>query len=685
MDTSQSKGRLRAFLKHASVRISSAKGHDFENDSASAYSIDDDGRSQKSSSTTKKDSKLRRLGRGIREWRAKRRRLQGDAQLASSHALDGKSFSSSEGSFAHDRYETDEDLTDEDEPVSGEFDRPEDHHALEAGEDVRGGFPEKKLQGETIHTEVAMRESTRGHHAKGGPESQARPAKATLVPAPATLLPPPAYSSLAWPDLIPHERVPNSGQNGIVSTRNMKRALQLAQSPLSDRLALWADASRNSQHCGAIAVAHKLDRCYTVGVANIAQLESLAILITLQWAVQAMKTSTSKDTVYMCSDSAESLRWAEKVLAIATAIREAGQACALEADMDGLKCLIRLSDRLNRCKFISLSENNYPEKSLTASIGWRILEQYYELRRLGARVEFPWAPDHSGLTGNHIADGIAKMSCWWLPDASPNSELAQGDAMVVPLKMLTLDEPWTRLCPRRGEPQYTKELTHRILEDTKSLHLVLSTWQQPTAQGHCQRILAPSQKRRHCVRFVPEASNAIVDTSASAIKGGFRPHQNLNSGPQQYVVLTPVPQLPPALSQPESEDRTSKKRRKKPATTRSRCTHCGNRGHLTHQCFEEFPELKLALPQRYANYKGRERLEKVFPGAFQALARLHPQLMPRPIHGYDSRYMFGRIGILPHLTPKQCAVWAVRYQDAQATLVMRGKDRWNEAQGDQLD
>lgn len=703
MDTAQPKGRLRAFLKHATVRISSAKGHGFTNDSASTYSIDDDGGSQKSSSTTKKDSKLRRLGRGIREWRAKRRRLHGDARLTSSHTVDGKSFSSSEGSFAQDRYETDEDLTDEDEPVDDEFHQPQDHDALGASEGVRREFPEKEVQGETNHTEVAMRPSPRGHHAKRGIQNQAQPAKVTLLQEPATLLPPPAYSSFAWPELIPHEMSLDSQQNGIVFERDKECALEFARSSLSKGPALWADASRKSKH-GAIAVAQKLDRwtvhsAYTSGVSDIVQLESLAILMALQLAVQAKKSSALKGgtmtegtlaqgTFYICSDSASSLNWIDKVLAFAAAIREAGQARALEADLDDLKCLVRVCDQLDRWKVIRLGQYNCPEKSLRASIGRRILEQYYELRRLGARVEFHWVPAHSGLTGNDIADRMAKMSCWWLSQASPRSEPGQGTAIVVPLKVVTFDEPWTRFCPRRGEPRYTRDLAQQLLEDTKSLHLVLSTRQQPTAQGHCQPILAPSQKRRPSVHLVPEATEAIVHTPTSFItcKGGSRPHNSSISGLQQHVALMPVPQLPPALSQPESEIRTNKKRRKKPATTRrSRCVHCGNPGHPIHQCFEKFPELKVAFPRKYASHAGRKRLEMIFPGAFQALARLHPQLMPRPTNAYDSMYMFGRIGISPHLTPKQYAFWAVRYQEAQAVLVMGDKYRWDEAQGDQLD
>ncbi|KAH8774720.1 hypothetical protein F5883DRAFT_547475 [Diaporthe sp. PMI_573] len=522
MDTAQPKGRLRAFLKHATVRISSTKDHGFANDSASTYSIDDDDRSQRSSKSAKKDSKLRRLGRGIREWRSKRRRLHGDTRPTLSHTLEGKSFSSSDGSLAQESFETEEDLTDEDERVDDPVDEPEDH-ALEASEGVRGEPPEEKLQLEIIHKEVAVRQRPRGH----------------------------------------------------VTPRDTRKE---------------------------------------------------------------------------------------------------------------------------------------------AAIRRRILEQYYELRSLGAWVEFHWIPAHSGLSGNEIADRMAALSLWWLAKAAPHS--GQGAALVMPLKVLTFDEPWTRFCPHKGQPQHTKNLALQLLEDTQNFHVVLSTKalgpascnrtvgptaaspgpevmtrQQPTARGPRKPLHPPS------VDLAPEVGKAMVNPSASSIKGGYGPNHDSLPGPQYQVVPMPIPQPPTALPQPPSKVRAKRKGKKKRAELKnSPCTHCGNHGHLIHECFGKFPEQKVAFPQRYVHYGGRKRLEKVFPGAFQNLARLHPQLMPQTIHGQDYRYMIGQIGISPHLTPKQCAVWAVRYQEAQPCRdttgaqsvqdqrrYLREKYRWDEAQGAQLD
>lgn len=676
MDTAHPKGRLKAFFKHATIRISSNKDHGFPSESASTHSIDDDGRSQRSSISSKKDSKLRRIGRGIREWRSKRRRLRGDARSNASFTMEGKSFSSSEASLPEESSE-DEDFTDEDEPV----DQSDDHNH-EAGEVVPREAPAEKFPCEIIHEEVVVRQTARDHVTPRGSQSPSQSGReVTVSQTPITLQPPPSiYVSFVQPDLAPRDR--NLEQTGIVFRRDRKNALDFAQSTLSSEPALWTDASHmpvglktcNPEHRGGIAVAQRLDQrwtvqsAYTSGVTDIMQLESLAILVALLRAVQQIKSGTLRDgTVYICSDSQFSLEWIEKVLA--TAIRWAAQEVrALGADVDGLE---------NR-----LSEDKGPEQRLTASIGRWILEQYYELRRLGACVEFHWVPARSGLPGNEIADRIAALSCWWLAKVAPRP--AQGTALVVPLKVLTFDEPWTRYCPHKGQPPYNERNALQLLEDTKSSCFVLPTEAflrsanrniptqgsggarsdpdglalQPVPKSTCRLLQPPS------VQPYQKAEEARLNPQEPCVRTQTFPDHNMALELRHQV--GPIPQPPPPLPQLQSQGQRKKPRKQRPAAFENlMCVHCWQKGHLVHQCFEKFPEQKLAFPQRYARYVGRPLLEKVIPGTFHNIARLHPQLMRQPIHGQDSRYTVGRIGISSHLTPGQCAVWAVRYQAAQ--------------------
>lgn len=531
MDAAQPKRRLKAFLKHATIRISSAKDHGFANDSASTHSIDDDGSSQKSSNSAKKDSKLRRIGRGIREWRSKRRRLHGDTRPKALHTLEGKSFSSSEASLPEGPFEN-EDFTDDDEPV----DRPEDH-ALKASEDVQGEAPEEKLPWEVVHEEVVVRQGAGEHVTPREFHSQTQSRKEETLPQTSITIPsPPIYSSSLWPEWAPPEKGVKTSR--FMFRRDRKRALDFAQNTLM-------------------------------------ALQRAGILV--------------EGTFYISSDSDFSLEWVEKAIALATVIRKAAEeARALEADVDGLKYLIRLSDELDRWQLFRSSDCICPEKSMTASIGRRILEQYHGLR-----------------------------------------------------------------------------------------------W--PAPQGTC-RLLRPASAGPSA-----EIGDTTLDPRSPSIRAVTPPSHNIAFESRHQGESKPQP--PPPSPQPQLKVRAKKQRRerkKRPADPGNLlCTECWHKDHLIQQCFERFPEQKIASPQRYARYAGHRRLEEVVPGAFDILARLHPQLVPRPAHGQDTRYMIGRVGISPHLTPRQCAVWAVRYQAAQSVQShrqhLREKYRWDEAQGAELD
>lgn len=708
MDAAQPKKRLKAFLKHATIRISSSKHHGFASDSASAYSIDDDGRSQRSSNSGKKDSKLRRIGRGIREWRSKRRRLQGDAQPGVSRALEGKSFSSSEASLSEGSFQN-EDFTDEDEPV----DRPE-HDAAEASEGVRGEALGEKLPWGICREEVAVRQHATSREILRQTQSSN---EVTLTAPSVTLATAPVYGSLVGPGVAPHDR--SLKPSGIVLRRDRQRALGFARSTPDEESAIWTDAShrpvglkvRSAEHHGAVAVAQELDRrrtvpsAYASGVRDTRQLESLAILMALQRAVQEKKSGTlGKGTVYICV----SWQWIEKVLALATAIRERAQeAHASEADADNCKRQIRFPEELDRWQVLRFSEYTRPEKSLAASIGRRILEQYYELLRLGARVELYWVHAHAGLPGNEFASHQRDSTA---------VKVTQGTGLVMPSKMLSFDEPWTRYCSHKGQPQHYENEALQLLEDTKSLHIFLPT--EVLGPGSRDTTTAsivgarpgqytfalepPTQSSGRLLHPPPghppaEVGAATVTPSTQPIRTEYPNHDTAFELRHQVVPIR-IPQPPPPLPQPQffKKTRTRKQGKKTPATFKdSQCVHCWRKGHQAHQGFEKPPE--QTFPQRYARYVGRPRLEKVIPGAFHNLARLHPQLMQQLIRGQYSR-LIGLVGIPPHLPPKQFTVWAVRRQAAQPAREttaagaiqdhsrdLRKTQHWEEARGAGVD
>ncbi|KAJ0110124.1 hypothetical protein J7T55_000556 [Diaporthe amygdali] len=728
MDAIQHRGRLRAFLKHATIRISSHKDHGFSNDSASAHSIDDDGRSQRSSKSAKKDSKLRRIGRGIRQWREKRRRSHGDTRPETSHTFGGKSFSSSEASLVEEKFGV-EAVPNEDASI----DRPK-NDPLEVSKGVNlEGASKEALPRENMHEKVALHQDASEDTNLGDIQGSTPSGKEVIIPqATIPIPPPPVYSSLVWSDLAPPAKTLKP-PSGVVFRRDRKNASEFARNTLSSEPALWTDASYrveapegcNSEHYGGIAVAQKFDQRWTVhsahtrGVTDTNHLESLAILMALQMAVQEKKAGIlGEGTVYICSDSDTALRWLEKVFTLATAIRRAAwEARALEADVDDLKCLIRLSNELSRWEPFRFSEYKCPEKSLMASIGRRILEQYYELRGLGAWVEFHWVPGHSGLPGNMIADRIAALSCCWVMKWAPPS--AHDAGLVIPLKVLAFDEPWKKFFPQQEQRQYNKVEALQLLEDTKDLQVVLSTKAlespscdrsaAPIAEGVGTDVVALQPASRGTtwslglppsVHTSPESGEVTIIPSDPYVKAKAPPKHGIPYVSHNEVVSIPPAPYPIPLPVPQPQSKTRKQRRGK---TRSKtsgnfsCAHCGQVGHLIKYCFDKFPEHKIANPKGYARYGGRMRLEKRTPGAFQSLARLHPQMMAQPIHGQDSRYMLGRVGITPHLTPKQCAVWAVQYQasepgqSAVADSVqdhrrrLREKYRWDEAQGAQPD
>lgn len=731
MDATQSQGRLRAFLKHATVRISSTKHHGLFNDSASAHSIEDDSRSQRSSNSTKKDSKLRRIGRGIRQWRSKRRGLHGDKRPDSSHSFEGKSFTSSEASLAENTSEKGR-IANKHTPV----DIPESDH-LEATSDmeIEETSEEIPLRKEA-HVEVSTQSRPKEYVTLSEMQGDNTSEKEVTIP-PMTIipLPPPnVYSSLVWSDLAPHAKALEP--SGIVFRRDRKQAYDFAQSTLSSEPALWTDAShrpfrhngRISEHHGGIAVAQKIDRqwtvhsAYTSGVSNVGQLELLAILMALQRAVQQKEAGTlEEETIYICSDSDESLLWLEKAFDLATTIRKvAREARALENDVDDLGCLMQFSDALRRWNVLRLSDYNCLGASLVASIGRRILEQYYELRKLGAWAEFHWVPAHSGIPGNEIADNLASLSSWWIAKGAKVAPLsAQKDiGLVMPLKVLKFDEPWTRHCPRQGQPQYSKRKALQVLKDTENLRVVLSIkaldsvscdqTMRPTGSRDGTGVMAlqpaPQSATRPIYRlpFHPSSNSdeATMRPSALFTKARFTTDHGVAFDIRNEVAPMPSPPpQPPLLSQPQLKVRRQRRKKGQRAAIREfPCTHCGNLGHLAHHCFDRFPEQKVVSPQRYARYGARKRLDKVTPGAFPNLVRLHPQVMPKPIHGEESRYMLGRVGICPHLKPMPFSLWAVRLQASQpgqgATAGsiqdhrrhLREKYRWDEAQRDaQLD
>lgn len=737
MDAQPRRKRLPALLGRVTTRISAKTYPGLSGESLFSRKVEVHHDHEQDAPDDKKESRLERLGRGIRRWRAKRKKSHGDLQEVpnapfpqklnpseeSFPVLDGRPQTSQqeivpqeastgptasqefflEETILEGKFETPEptvleqiiprqgtaESTELKESVSQEPHPEKDRVPLEAIQDE--AIQDEAIQDEAVQDEALQRQ-------KYVPQ-QIFPAEKEDISEPIITFPPPplptGYSLLIWSETVPQVRVAKDRK--VVFMRDRRHAYDFATSILEDRQAFWTDASHRHFHTpdgatfhhGGIAVAHRLSKgqwqihsARVTGLSGIHDLERLAILLALQRAVQQGKEAELRRNQYgmdqrpvfkVCSDSLYALKWIDNAISLGIAIKRTVHKLEGTAndDVDHLTGLLTLSAELDRCDAFRFDEYAGPEKSFRASIGRRILEEYYKLRRLGL-VEFHWVPAHTGLLGNEIADSAARIASLWYAKAAPC--LGHGTGLVMPLRVLE----------SRGRLQHgarpTDAMALQTLEGAKDLWVVLTiegskgentrkTAIQPrtiVTPGGVQPMKHTLPPPTSCasgtdasglVKYgMPNRGTIAVATSPAERKHtGRRKDQQSNKALKAMSTAEPGPPVRPAEPQPNPHEPGLMVKKKKHARVsrggkgegkgRRRCAHCSISTHATEECFELFPELKQASPKAYKRWAGRHRLEQVVPGAFSLMSRLHPHLKSVSCRGGMPRYMLGRAGL----------------------------------------
>lgn len=713
MEAQPKRRRLPALLERVTTKVSSKTNLGLSDDSPSSRKAEVD---HEHAQDEKRESRLGRLGRGIRRWRAKRRKSHGELQRMPHAPFPQKLTPSEESVSVHDgppqtqeivSQETSTDPTalqeksiekttpeeniETPEPATQKEITPKqkvpESTAQKDGRTQKDPQPKAIVPFETIQNEALQRQHL---------PRAVIPAEKEDIPEPIITLPT-GYSPLVWSEIAPQVKV--TKDRVVVFMRARRHAYEFARSISEDGRAYWTDASHrylkfpgeDSSHHGGIAVAHRLSKsqwkiysAHVTGLSNTSDLEKLAILLALQRAVRDREAELrgnqndmdERPVFKVCSDSLSALAWIEKAISLGIAIRRAAHKLEGTADdANDLNGLLTLSAELELSGVYRFDDYTCPEKTFTASIGRRVLEDYYKLRKLGL-VEFHWVPAHTGLLGNEIADEAASIACLWYAKAAPR--LGQGIGLVMPLRVL---ESRGRLQPG-SRP--TDMMALQTLEGAKDLWTVLMVEgsKRPTmvqSANQVRTITSPGdvQSMKHVLPPPTSCANGIIDSGmvsmSTTVEGWTQRHMNQQTDMALQAIYTTNPGLQfvphePGLTAEAKISRISRGQGKKncgiPAhhTTecsdklseqkqvKRRCAYCGKTQHDTRECFEMFPEQKQARPKAYRRWAGRAHLEKVSPGAFSLMSRLHPQLKGVSCRADMSQYMLGRAGLGHDLT-----------------------------------
>ncbi|KUI69192.1 hypothetical protein VM1G_05572 [Cytospora mali] len=726
MDTQHKRDRLPAFLRRVSVRIASTIDLALVDDPLSKQAAQV---VQERTQDGKKDSRLRKLGRGIRQWRARRRKSHGESRRmlhatfpqkltpseesvlvddvppqtsqediipkdANTEQKDLQDVSFQEETLPEDYVETPETGAQEALTKQETTESPIQQDNISQANAQREATPREQFPCETIQDTAIQRQEFREKIPSAKKDGILEPIVSLPVPAPT------GYSSLVWSEIIPPAKVENN--RGIVFIREKRHAYDFAKSLSDDKRAFWTDASHRNfnlpgqalNHYGGIAVAHLLNKkqwrihsAHVTGLSIVSDLEKLAILLALQRAVQDREAELrenqnglDKRPVFkICSDSMNALKWLEKAISLGMAIRKAAQnLMAIADDADELSGLLALSAELDMCGPFRFDDYTCPEKKFATSIGIRALEEYYKLRKLGT-VEFHWVPAHMGLLGNEIADKAASIACMWYANAAPC--LGLGVGLVMPLQVREARGRW------KPGPRPTDMKVLQTLESAKDLWVFLTIGGSRRAITGKTEIQLRTDSTIDAVKPItyklpPPTSfsdgiatsgpvavgAATVDhetpnrgtiskiTSPTAEKRTKRSrHQQSNTALQTMRTANPGPLVsgtgPQSVPRgPEPKAAQDKRVQVSRAGKGSKCSHCGRSDHVEQVCFERFPEQKLAKPKAYKRWPGHWQLEKITPGSFSLISRLHPQLKGVSCRGGRPRYMLGRAGFNHDLT-----------------------------------
>lgn len=645
MDTSKPpKRRLSSFFSLVIHPGQSAKDKTHKSSSQQQQSQDVHG------TTCKHDSRLRRLGQGIRRWRHGRKKGDGahegffyqhtKADTTLTHS------SSSQGSISvHDQ----EHLTKQSDGVVGSGSASAKQEEVgkitidevilgEAGTQQQAIIPSSKLDAPVVGATPPQ---------KNGPNEDKFKKDDTNEE---------EIACSAETDLAIVEKAPSPADNDVVADeetaldaptpistpqsvyiRERKEAKRFANglfvsSPaannFSNKLIFWTDASmrmtQKNGNRGGTSVARqqdgrwKVEYAHVVGVNEISILEALAILMALKMAIHNCRGTES---VFVLSDGATCLTWLAKVLALFRANEQANR------ELQESKCYARA--------MVSFSQNfgfykldKYPGNDLQAVVCLQILEAYSKLRQLGAIVEFHWVPGHSKVIGNVIADMWAFNACLWFVEVS--IYVQDGEARVIPLQPLDIPEPWRVNCSRLSSKRPAVGSLSQILEGVKHSQYVL-------------RVGSTSFPR------TPAAAPKEIEDS----KGQGKPKPK-KSGPKcsackqrGHTKKECKSSAPCALCQKAGH-------KEKICQLKVICNLCGEKGHKRARCQKNKKSKAVAEAEGVGSEQTRPSpsLSLTIPETSLVVGLLHPTLMSKPLHGARSTCMLvGRVGLDLKLRP----------------------------------
>lgn len=475
----------------------------------------------------KKNSKLRRLGQGVRRWRARHGRkrsvdnsnnIGGGGDGTQEQYQHSRSFSSSGKSTGSDEAT----VVGDDAPPGCTPTTPLKHVHLDVKVSCAG-------QADVASTDVEKDQ-------RGNGQSDTTKAKETGISSSPT-----ETTGL----VMASEKTPSAASLAISTPqceyiRKRKEAKQFANSithspPTSSAISTrsliyWTDASlrrtQSNQVCGGIAVAQRqhnsrwqVEYAHAVGLARIELLECLAILQSLKIALLKCRGTES---IFILSDGASLLKCLEKVLSLFSAMEEAHR--ELQASKCDARAVVSFSQAFEFSKL-----DKYTGKDIQAALWYVVslttmpstcfllslliltfdspilslqaVEIYSRLRQMGTTVRFHWVSGHSGIVGSEIADRWSFKACLWFAEAS--IALTNGEAKVIPLEPIEFGEPWHENCQLLSRQRPETATLSLVLDRVKRLQFVLKVESE-------DETASPKENKKREQSRIPEEDAALA-------------------------------------------------------------------------------------------------------------------------------------------------------------------------------